>query len=116
MKLEEATKEELIYWIELHEWKLASELKGFEKDILFYRIQKNSKEHKELFARYSETLSAYIEFLKPYDNISIIDIPKDVLNKGVKLERELKDLNKKLQKKEKEWSKYNKKIDEILQI
>lgn len=112
MKLEDATKEELIYWIKLHEFNLASELNRFERDILLYRMQKSSERHNKLVAMYSKTYSAYIELLEPYN--SIMDIPKDVLNEGVKLEKEMKDLKNKSRKAQREWSKYNKKFDELL--
>ena len=77
MKLEEATKEELIYWIKQHNFKLREELKNFESDILFYKIERNLAEQ---------------------------------------LQEKMSNINKKSQKKEKEWRKYNKRQDEILQI
>lgn len=116
MKLEEATKEELIYWIKQHNFKLREELKNFESDILFYKIERNLAEQEKLHKMYRETVAKYNELVKPFDGVPIGDVPQDILDKAIQLQEKMSNINKKSQKKEKEWRKYNKRQDEILQI
>lgn len=40
MKLEEATKEELVWWIKEHSFELRRALGSFSADIMFYRIRR----------------------------------------------------------------------------
>lgn len=116
MKLEDATKEELIYWIKQHNFKLREELKNFESDILFYKIERILAEQEKLHKIYKETVIKYNELVKPFAGIPIGDVPQDILDKAIQLQEKMSDLSKKLQKKRKEWEKYNKRYDEILQI
>lgn len=46
MKLEDATKEELIWWIKKHAFELKYELRHFGPDVMFHRYQQfNDKAH-----------------------------------------------------------------------
>lgn len=116
MKLEDATKEELIYWIKRHSFKLREELKDFESDILFYKIERILAQQEKLHKMYRETVAKYNELLKPFEGIPIGDVPQDILDKAIQLQEKMNDLNRKSQKRQKEWEKYNKRCDEILQI
>lgn len=40
MKLEEATKEELVWWIKEHSFELRRAMGSFSADIMLYRMQK----------------------------------------------------------------------------
>ena len=104
MKLEEATKEELILWIKRRIFKLKGaleEFEEFENDILCYRIEKNSAEQERLHKMYKETLIEYIELLKPFEGVQIRAVPQDILDKAIKLQEKMSKINKKSQKKQK---------------
>ncbi len=101
MKLEEATKEELILWIKRRIFKLKGALEGFENDILCYRIERNSAEQERLRKMYKETLIEYIELLKPFEGVQIRAVPQDILDKAIKLQEKMSKINKKSQKKQK---------------
>lgn len=101
MRLEDATKEELIWFIEENSFKLEYELKNFEATILFYRIQKRLEERNIVLKQYTEALNEYINFLEPYDNVN--DMPKEIIAKGIELERKMKSLKNKLSKIEKKY-------------
>lgn len=101
MKLEDTTKEELICFIEENSFILEHALKNFESTIVFYRLQKRLEERNIVFKQYSKALNEYVDFLEPYDNIN--DMPKEIFEKGLELERKMKALEKKLRKVEKEY-------------
>ena len=65
---------------------------------------------------YRETVAKYNELVKPFEGVPIGDVPQDILDKAIQLQEKMSNINKKSQKKEKEWRKYNKRQDEILQI
>ena len=87
MKLEDATKEELIWWIKEHAFELKYELKHFESDVMFRRHRQfNNKAH-SAGERYSKALAEYTALLSPYIGHPISSIPRDVYRKGTDLER-----------------------------
>lgn len=112
MRLEDATKEELIYIIKSHSFVF----KNFEADILYFRIEKVIEEQEQLNKKYKETYSEYTKLIKIFNDIPIIDIPEETLDKSIQLNDELISLRKKISKKEKEYEKYSKMQDRILQI
>lgn len=87
MRLEDATKEELIWWIKEHAVELKYELKNFESDIMFRRYRQfNDKAH-SAGERYSKALAEYSALLSPYMGLPITSIPRDVCKKGANLEQ-----------------------------
>lgn len=112
MKLEDATKEELIHIIKSHSFVF----KNFEADILNFRIEKVLEEQEQLNKKYKETYSEYRKLIKIFNDTPIKDIPEETFDKGIQLSDELTSLQKKISKKEKEYEKYSKMQDRILQI
>lgn len=87
MKLEDATKEELVWWIREHAFELHYELEHFESDIMTRRYRQfNDKAH-SAGERYSEALTEYAQLLSPYRGQKISSIPRDVCKKGAELEQ-----------------------------
>ncbi len=87
MKLEEATKEELVWWIRKYVFELHYELKHFESDIMLRRMQQFNARANSAGERYSKALSEYSELLSPYMGQKISAIPRDVCKKGAELEQ-----------------------------
>lgn len=112
MRLEDATKEELIYIIKCHSFVF----KNFEVDILNFRIEKILEEQEQLNKRYKEARDEYVRIVKIFNDTPIKDIPEETFDKGIQLSDELTSLQKKISKKEKEYEKYSKMQDRILQI
>lgn len=52
------------------------------------RVEQDKKEH-ELFDKYMKLRGAYTKLLAPYVGKKISKLPKDVLDKGAELEREM---------------------------
>lgn len=94
MKLEEATKEELVWWIRMHAFELHYELEHFESDIMLRRMKQfNAKAH-SAGERYSKALAEYSKLLSPYRGQKISSIPRDVCKKGAELERVMQQASK----------------------
>lgn len=101
IRLEDATKEELIYFIEENSFVLENALRNFETTIVFYRMLKKLEERNIVFKQYTEAFNEYINFLEPYDNVN--DMPKEIIDKGIELKRKMKALKNKLRKIEKKY-------------
>lgn len=112
MRLEDLTKEELIYIIKCHSFVF----KNFEADILNFRIEKILEEQEQLNKRYKEARDEYVRIIKIFNDTPIKDIPEETFDKGIQLSDELTSLQKKISKKEKEYEKYSKMQDKILHI
>ena len=81
MNLEDATKEELIWWIKKHAFGLKYELRHFGPDVMFRRYQQfNDKAH-SAGERYSKAFAEYSSILSPYKGLPISSIPRDVCKK-----------------------------------
>lgn len=94
MKLEEATKEELVWWIRNHAFELHYELEHFESDIMLRRYRQfNDKAH-SAGERYSKALAEYSKLLEPYMGRKISEIPRGVCEKGAELERVMQQASK----------------------
>lgn len=91
--LRDLTKEELIYCIEHTLERNSSAKFWFERrliDIADKRRRKKLKEDEEKGNRWISLLKEYEELLKPYKGAKIGDLPADIIEKGAKLEREIK--------------------------
>lgn len=66
MKLEEATKEELVWWIKEHSFELRRVMGSFSADIMFYRSKQYNSKAEAAGARYSKALEEYRSLLAPY--------------------------------------------------
>lgn len=87
MKLEEATKEELVWWIREHSFELHRALGHFASDIMIRRSQQYNDKAKLAGERYSNALAEYSKLLSPYRGQKISSIPIDVCKKGAELEQ-----------------------------
>ena len=111
MRLEEATKEELIWWIRQHAFDLSYALKRFEADIMFKRNEElNAKAHLA-GERYSEALSEYITLTKPYNGKPLSSIPDYVVKRIASLEKIMMSAMKEQQRLWKAADKCLKRID-----
>ena len=87
MKLEEATKEELVWWIREHSFELHQAMKHFSSDIMLHRSQQYNEKAKLAGERYSDALAEYSKLLSPYMGRKISEIPRDICKKGAELEQ-----------------------------
>lgn len=94
MKLEEATKEELIWWIQQHAFDLSYSLKRFEADIMFHRYDEYNHKAKLAGEHFSSALSEYTSLLAPYNGERISSIPKHGINRAAALEKVMNSASK----------------------
>lgn len=87
MKLEDATKEELIWWIKEHTFALSYRPSDFEADIMRYRHDVYMERADKAGEQYDKALISYQALLTPYLGKPLGDLPKDVLDQGAKLEK-----------------------------
>ena len=87
MKLEEATKEELVWWIRRHAVELHYELENFESDIMLRRMRQFNVKAHSAGECYSKALSEYSELLSPYMGQKISAIPREICKKAAELEQ-----------------------------
>ena len=87
MKLEDATKDELIWWIKEHSFALSYRSGDFEADIMRHRHDVYMERADKAGDRYDKALKSYQALLTPYLGKSLENLPKDVLDQGAKLEK-----------------------------
>lgn len=87
MKLEQATKEELIWWIREHSFALSYRPSDFEADIMRRRHDIYMEWADKAGERFDKALESYQALLTPYLGKPLGDLPKDVLDQGAKLEK-----------------------------
>lgn len=89
MKLEDATKDELIWWINKNQFQFKYELKRFTSDIFYRRSVVFQEKAKEEGLKYLESLEHYKNLLKPYAGRPVSAVPNEVLHRIEALEREI---------------------------
>lgn len=94
MKLEEATKEELVWWIKEHSFELRRVMGSFSADIMFYRSKQYNAKEEAAGARYSKALEEYRNLLAPYHGKPLSSLPEKVIKKGAELERAMTQAQK----------------------
>lgn len=87
MKLEDATKEELIWWIQEHAFALSYRPGDFEADIMLHRHDVYMERADKAGEQYDKALELYTSLLTPYLGKPLGDLPREVLDKGAKLEK-----------------------------
>ena len=85
MKLEDATKEELIWWIKEHSFALSYRPSEFEADIMRHRHDVYMEKADKCGEQYDEALKSYQTLLTPYLGKPLGLLPKDVLDQGARL-------------------------------
>ena len=66
MRLEDATKEELVWWIRKHEFALHRELCGFGTEILTRRMDRHHAKADEAFDRYIAAVTEHMGCPPPW--------------------------------------------------
>lgn len=94
MKLEDATKKELIWWIQQHAFDLSYSLKRFEADIMLHRYDEYNRKAKLAGERFSSALSEYNSLLAPYRGKRISSIPEHVIKRAALLEKTMDSASK----------------------
>ena len=82
MKLEDCTKDELIYLLNRRCWSYISSTSEFEFDVLMYRSEETNKAMGYESEKEAEALAEYTELLKPYVGERLADIPENIINKA----------------------------------
>lgn len=95
MKLEDATKEELIWWIREHAFELSRRLDRFEADILFHRHEQYNAKAALAGEQFRRAFAEYCELLEPYNGKPLLSIPEHVVKRGAELEKAMKKANQK---------------------
>ena len=90
MRSEDATKEELVWWIRRHEFAFRRELCGFGTEILTRRMDQHQVKADEAFDRYIAAVTELRELLAPYTRATQDEIPRKVYQRCVALEGEIK--------------------------
>lgn len=106
MKLEDLTKDELIEFMR-KDWLLnRRKEKSIVRDCLWNRMSKIEKEMYDASDKVIDLSQKYSDFLKPYKTLA--DIPENELQKGVKIERALKQARADEEKTRKQYDKLSK--------
>lgn len=95
MKLEDATKDELIWWIREHTFELSRGLDRFESDILLHRSEQYNAKAALAGVQFSQAFAEYRELLKPYNGKPVSSIPDHVVKRGAELEKVMEKANQK---------------------
>ena len=90
MKLEEATKEELIWWIRQHTFEISHALRHFESEILFRGYKDYNAKAEIAGKQYEEAFIAHKALLEPYAGKPIRDIPVNIVHQAAELENAMK--------------------------
>ena len=90
MRLEDATKEELVWWIRRHEFAFRRELCGFGTEILTRRMNQHHAKADEAFGRYIAAVTEHTELLAPYTRMTLDEMPRKIYHRCVALEGEIK--------------------------
>ncbi|WP_294514264.1 hypothetical protein [uncultured Intestinimonas sp.] len=94
MRLEDATKEELIWWIQGHAFDLSYSLKRFEADIMLHRYDEYNAKARLAGERFSSALSEYNSLLAPYNEERLSSIPEHVIKRAAALEKVMSSASK----------------------
>ena len=94
MKLEDATKEELIWWIREHAFDLSYSLKRFEADIMLHRYDEYNAKAKLAGERFWSALSEWSSLLAPYNGERLSSIPEHVIKRAAALEKVMNSARK----------------------
>lgn len=94
MKLEEATKEELVWWIKEHSFELRKAMGSFSAYIMFYRSKQYNAKAEAAGTRYSKAMEEYRNLLAPYLGKPLSSLPREVIKKGAELERAMTQAQK----------------------
>ena len=111
MKLEDATKEELVWWIKEHAFALSYRPSEFEADIMRRRHDVYMEKADKCGEQYDEALKSYRALLTPYLGKPLGLLPKDVLDQGARLE---KAMNAAQRERMRLWNLANKCMDRVL--
>jgi len=111
MKLEDCTKEELIWLIQKRCYHTSND---FEFDILMRRSEENRKSGSAAFERASNALGEYCSLMRPYDGKPLNSIPDSVIHKAASKMKLRESAMKEYDKLEKQYKEIQKRIDEIL--
>lgn len=111
MRLEDCTKEELIWLIQRRCPHIA---KDFEFDILTHRDEENQKAASEAFERASNALGEYCDIIRPYEGKPLSSMPESVINKATAKIKIRETALKEYAKLEKQYHEIQKRKNEIL--
>ena len=95
MKLEDATKEELIWWIREHAFELSRGLDRFEADILFHRYEQYNAKAALAGEQFQQAFAEYRELLESYNGKPLLSIPDHVVKRGAELEKTMEKASQK---------------------
>lgn len=87
MKLEDATKEELVWWIREHSFELRRAMGSFTADIMFRRARQYNVKAETAGEQYTKARAEYQVLLAPYQGKTLSSLPRDIIQKGAELER-----------------------------
>ena len=89
MRLEDATKEELVWWIRKNQFTFKYELKSFSSDILFRRSEVYRKKAREAGDKYLDALKQYESLMSPYNGQPLSQIPAEVIYQAADLSNKM---------------------------
>lgn len=107
MKLEDLTKAELIDFIRRNEFRHGVSESQIVSDAIYHRLIDLSEKRMAVSKENAKYTAEYSELLKPYDGNPIASIPEEIIHKGAKLERKMKELWEKEKRLEREYQKLN---------
>lgn len=112
MKLNDCTKDELIYLIRRY----ALLPCDFETAILFYRQDKVMEQCHICQDEASALLVKYIDLMKPYDGKSYGEVPDEIIQQARRNMEKRERCIKKLEQLDAQYEKYSKRIDRLIGV
>ena len=112
MKLNECTKDELIYLI--HKYTLLPS--NFETDVLFYRQEKVMAQYLICAAESNDLLGKYVDLMKPYEGKSYSEVPDKVIQKVKRILEKRNRCIEKLDQLNAQCEKLSKRIDCLIGV
>lgn len=110
MKLNDCTKDELIYLIDRY----GPRPFDFELSILFYRQDKVMEQRHICQDEANALLGKYIDLMKPYDGKPYGEVPDKVIQQAKRNFEKRKRCIKKLEQLEAQYEKHSKRIDRLI--
>ena len=114
MKLEDCTKEELIYLLRKRHVYTFEAPEQLEMDVLLYRSDRCLASESENLEKSEQAFKRYVDILAPYNGKRIADIPDNVFKKARAAMNEREKYEKAWERDNRRWEKIQARIEELM--
>lgn len=108
MRIEDATKGELLWWLREGPGALACDEGEIIRDIAQRRAEQAFERSQAAAARYDRALEQFVSIRKPYCDVPLVQIPDTVLAECAALEAEMQAAGKDEERYYKEYARWDK--------